>query len=407
MRRRKISTLMIAMLFIACASLSALSFSTRLIGVTTHPDFWLGVFPSSVRCYLGLDGIELLSGRVTEVGATIATGTIARMLSQDPETGQIISDTSPDYLRGNRYYDVMYAAWKIGIAQGMGWSDLADYDLMTLRFTFDGRWEVALDPLMQVQSRTGYPFRNIPAFANAVPGEVLPGTPDLSGNRHLISTSLDLYGKLSDQLFEVGVLEGLSMEFKLVWAPAFLNFSRSSGGYSEYWKIWLFADYAKNLFQKTDSNGNNLWSFGVSNEFEMRILGGKYIPEYARTMNSHIWWYEPENMTITLKDTIRLNYYGRQFLGDCIPYIYLFMDVNYSGGKLYNYKAEKFTSVWEASAGLHVELQLFGFIHIYYEIGGIFLYTGDNQAYSAGYRSSDTVRITVAFPAEEGADWST
>lgn len=407
MRRKKLFTLITVMLFIACASLSALSFSSSLLGVTTHPDFWLGVFPTSVRCYIGLDGIELLTDRVTQVGAEIATGTIARMLSQDPETGQIISESSPDYLRSNRYYDVMYAAWKVGIAQGMGWSDLADYDLMTLRFTFDGRWEVALDPLMQVLSRTGYPFRDIPAFAGAVQGQVLSGTPDLSGNRHLMSTSLDLYGKLSDQLFKVGALDGLSLEFKLVWAPAFLNFSRKSGGYAEYWKIWLYADYAKNLYQKTDSAGNNLWSVGVSDEFEMRILGGKYIPEYARTMNSHIWWYEPENMTFTVKNTIRLNYYGRQFLGDCIPYVYLFMDMNYSGGKIYNYEAEKVTSVWEGSAGLHVELQLFGFVHIYYEFGGIFLYNGDNQAYRTGYRSSDTVRITIAFPASEGADWST
>ena len=407
MGRKRLFTLIVVMLVSACVSLSALSFKTELINVTTHPDFWLGVFPTSVRCYVGLEGVELLPGRVTQIGAAMDTGTIARTLSQDPETGQIITESSPDYLKGNRYYDVMYAAWKVGIAQGMGWSELSDYDLMTLRFTFNGRWEVALDPLMQVLSRTGYPFRNIPAFANAVPGEVLAGTPDLSGNRHLLSTSFELYGKLSDQLFKVGILDGLSMEFKLVWAPEFLNFTRSEGGFAEYWKTWIYADYGKTLYQKTDDNGNNLWSFGISDEFEMRIMGGKYIPEYARTMSSHIWWYEPENMTFTAKNSIKLNYYGRQFFGDCVPYIYLFMDMNFSGGMLYNYKSEKVASVWEGSAGLHVELQLFGFIHIYYEIGGIFLYTGDNQAYRTGYRSSDTVRISIAFPASDGADWST
>ena len=90
----------------ACASLSALTFSTRLTGVTTHPDFWLGLFPSSVRCYAGIDGFQFVPGRITEVGMEIATGTIARTLSQDPETGQIIRDSSPEVLKNNRYYDV-------------------------------------------------------------------------------------------------------------------------------------------------------------------------------------------------------------------------------------------------------------------------------------------------------------
>ena len=107
MRRKKFSTLVLVMLLAACASLSAITFNTELIGVTTHPDFWLGVFPTSVRCYLGIEGFEFRPGRVTQVGAAMETGTIARMLSQDPETGQIISDSSPDYLKGNRYYDVM------------------------------------------------------------------------------------------------------------------------------------------------------------------------------------------------------------------------------------------------------------------------------------------------------------
>lgn len=337
----------------------------------------------------------------------IATGTIARTLSQDPETGQIIRDSSPEVLKNNRYYDVTYAAWKIGIAQGLGWSDSTDYDLLTLRLTYDGQWEVALDPLMQVQSRMGYPFRTIPAFVSAVPGQVLEGTPDLSGNRQFLSTSIDLYGKFSDQLFKVGLLDGLSLEFKIVWAPAFLTFSKAYGGYSDYWKVWIYAEYAKMIYQKTDPNGENRWSVGVTDEMEMRILGGDYVPEYARTMKSQIWWYEPENMTFIARNTLRLNYYGQQFFGNCIPYIYMFLDFNFSGGKLNNCKAEKIDSVWEGSMGLHVELQLFEFFHIYYEIGRIFLYTGDNQAYKEGFRSSETVRVTFSLPGVGGgADWS-
>ena len=167
MRRglRKTITIL-TLLLILPAAVFSLSFTTRLTGITTHPEFWLGMFPSSVRCFMGINELELIPGRVTEAGMEIATGTIARTISQDPVTGAIINDSSAAELKNNRYYDVTYAAWKIGLAQGLGWSRASDYDLLTLRFTLDGQWEVALDPLMQI-TRTGYPFRNIPAFSGA------------------------------------------------------------------------------------------------------------------------------------------------------------------------------------------------------------------------------------------------
>ena len=406
MRRglRKTITIL-ALLLILPAAVFSLSFTTRLTGITTHPEFWLGMFPSSVRCFMGINELELIPGRVTEAGMEIATGTIARTISQDPVTGAIINDSSAAELKNNRYYDVTYAAWKIGLAQGLGWSRASDYDLLTLRFTLDGQWEVALDPLMQI-TRTGYPFRNIPAFSGATGGQVLPGTPDLSGNRTLLSTSFDLYGKISDQFFKVGILDGLSMEFKVVWAPSFMTFSKGYGGFADYWKIWTYAEYSKMIHTKTMADGTNKWSLGVSDTFEMRILGGKQVPEYAKTLKSPTWWYEPENMTFLAKNTLRLNYYGQQFFGNCIPYIYLFLDMNYSGGRLNNSVAEYVASVWEGSVGLHIELQMFGTLHIYYEIGRLFMYTGEDLAYKPGMRASQSLRITFSLPYREGADWS-
>ena len=407
MRRGVRKTIFIlALLVFLPVSIFSLTFSTRLTGITTHPEFWLGMFPSSVRCFMGVDGLELIPGRVTEAGAEIATGTIARKISQNPVDGAIIKNSSSDDLKNNRYYDVSYAAWKIGLAQGLGWSNASDYDLLSLRFTYDGQWEVALDPLMQI-TRTGYPFRNITAYSEAVGGQVLPGTPDLSGNRQLLSTSFNLYGKVSDQLFKVGILDGLSVEFKLMWAPSFLTFSKNwGGGFADFWKVWTYSEYAKMIHQKTLPDGSNKWSLGVSDSFEMRVLGGKQVPEYAKTLKSNIWWYEPENMTFLAKNTLKLNYYGQQFFGNCIPYIYLFMDWNYSGGKLNNSLEDYMASVWEGSAGIHIELQLFGTLHIYYEFGGIFLYTGKDQAYTKGFQPSQGLRVTFSLPHYDGVDWS-
>lgn len=405
MRRifRKTAILILLMVLLPSAAF-AFGFTTRLTGVTTHPEFWLGMFPSSVRCFIGIDGLEFLSERGTEVGAEIATGTIARTLSQDPVSGQVISRSSDSTLKNNRYYDVMYASWKMGLAQGLGWSELSNSDLMTLRFTLDGQWEVAIDPLMQI-NRTGYPFRDIPAYAGAVGGSVLQGTPDLSGNRQLLSLSFDLYGKLNDQLFTIGGLNGVSLEFKFVWAPEFLSFTKKYGGTADFWKFWVYSDFSKLMYQAVDEKGNNKWSIGFSDEFEMRVLGGKHVPEYAKTLKSDIWWYEPENMTFLARNTLRLNYYGQQFMGNCIPYMYLFLDVSYSGGKLNNSTEWNLDSVWEGSAGLHIELQLFGAFHIYYEIGRIFLYTGDNQAYTPRFKTS-ALRVSVSLTQLDGVNWS-
>ena len=86
--------------------------------------------------------------------------------------------------------------------------------------------------------------------------------------------------------------------------------------------------------------------------------------------------------------------------------VFLAMNVMFSGGKLNNYTLdEKIASVWEGSFGCHVELQLFSMFHIYYEIGRVFMYTGDKEGVK-GLQYSKTVRITVSLPGGDGADWS-
>ena len=143
MKRGVVKTFIILFLMaLLPVSVFSLTFDTRLTGMTTHPEFWLGMFPSSVRCFMGVEGLELIKGRVTEAGVEIATGTIARKISQNPVDGAIIKNDSADALKNNRYYDVSYASWKIGLAQGLGWSKASDYDLLSLRFTYDGQWEV-------------------------------------------------------------------------------------------------------------------------------------------------------------------------------------------------------------------------------------------------------------------------
>ena len=386
------------------SSLFALSFTSRLTGVTTHPDFWAGVFPSSVRSYIGLDGITLLEGRKTEVGAEIATGTLARTITQNPLTGKPLSSSDSDIL-SNSSYDVLYASWKAGIAQGLGYSEQANSDLITLRLSLDGEWEVAMDPLMQSENRTGYPF-SLSKYFDTDSDTILQGTPDLSHNRQLLSLSFDLYGKLNHLLLKTGRTSGIATEFKFVWAPKFLNLSKKDGGVADFWKIWFYAKSGWNIHQAVDEKGLNLWSVGLTDEFEMRIFGGEHIPEYAKTLKVQVWWVEPENMTFMARNVLKLEYYGQQFFGSCIPYVYGFLDLCYSGGRINNVANGELGSVWAGTAGFHIELQLFGVAHIYYEIGQVFLYTGDNSAYSRGFKSSSTIRVSISFAGGSDIDWS-
>ena len=400
-----------AILFLIIINLAscvfALSFTSRLTGVTTHPDFWAGVFPSSVRSYIGLDGINLIEGRKTEVGAEIATGTLARTITQNPLTGATLGSLDSK-ISENASYDVLYASWKAGIAQGIGWSEQANNDLLTLRLSLDGQWEVAMDPLMQSVNRTGHPFSVLEEFNpdGEYYGSILQGTPDLSHNRQLLSLSFDLYGKLNQLLLKTGKTSGIATEFKFVWAPSFLNLSKNTGGVADFWKIWLYANGGLNIHQAVDENGLNLWSVGLSDEFEMRIFGGNHIPEYAKTLKGQIWWVAPENMTFMARNVLKLDYYGQQFFGSCIPYVYVFLDMCYSGGQINNYSGGDLGSVWAGTVGLHIELQLFGVAHIYYELGQVFLYTGANSDYAPGYRTSDTIRVSISFTGGSDIDWS-
>jgi len=403
------------LLFGTTASVFGLSFTSRLTGVTTHPDFWAGVFPSSVRSFIGLDGIALFKGRTTEIGAEIATGTLARTMTVNPLTGKALGNSDEtanedETILNNSYYDVMYASWKAGVAQGLGWSDQAQTDFLTLRFSLDGQWEVALDPLMQSANRTGKPFSTLDIFSQdgSNYGALLTGTPDLTGDRRLLSLSFDVYGKINYLLLKTASTSGIALEFKFTWAPTYLNFSKDTGGVADFWKFWFYGEGGLMLYQAVNEKGMNKWSLGLTDEFEIRVFGGEHIPEYARTLKGRTWWYEPENMTFMARNVIKLDYYGQQFFGSCIPYVYTFFDLCYLGGQAFNVTEPREGIIWSGSTGVHFELQLFGFVHMYYEIGQILFYTGENKAYSPGFRVSNTIRISVSVSGGSGdIDWST
>lgn len=386
--RRVISVFLV--LFLCLGGICALDVSTRVTELKTHPDFWAGVFPTDVSYRITLSGFEFIQDRITDIGLELSTGTTARVLTRNPLTGLPTGE--------KKAFDAMYAAWRIGVQQGLWHSEKTGKDLVTFDAAFEGRWEMTMDPLLQTGSRTGHLFSE-PEF-NLVSFMELKGAPDLSGDRQLFAMGFRAAGKFNDYILKTANTNGVKAEFEMEWFPKSMNISSDTGGVVDFFRLWLFADYAKMFFRKADDEGKNLYSMGMTSDLEMRVLAGSAVPKYAERLKGSIWWYEPENSTFLIRNTTKLNYYGEQFLGACVPRAYAFLDLSYTGGKLNNCIDKSLSSILTGSAGLHLELQVYEVLEIYYELGYVFLYTGENPDSFIGYRplnkADNTIKVKVS-----------
>ncbi len=384
------------MLF-ALASACALDFYTEIRDVKMHPDFWAGVFPTSVSYAAGLDGVELLEGRETKLFVELGSGTLAREFARDPLTGEPFSKTQSsylDYLKKHPFYDVLYASWTVEFDQGLVRPGKSSRDFLTMGLALDGRWEIAVNPILQTPARSGYPFLNEPFKDSNMEYVKTPGTPDVSGNHQLIYMDLRFSGVLNDLLLRTGSREGVKTEFEVVWAPGLLNLTRKEGGMAEFFRVWVYANAGHMFLEKKNEDGLNDFSLGVSADAEFRYLNGEYVPEYAEKLKGSIWFYSPESMNFLFRGTGKLDLYGPQFLGTCIPRIYTFIDYSRSWGKYNNCPDLPEEMVETGSFGFHFEIKLFNALAIYYEIGEIFYYTGDDGSVN-GWKHSDGLKISM------------
>lgn len=403
------------LLLIIPMTLGALGIETRVTGITMQPDFWEGVFPSGVSYMYEVSGLELIPGRDTSLGLELETGTLARHFTRIPETGRLLStepypDFSPEgdpiyvdeqqrlaYEYNN--YDTLYAGFNLLLRQGFLESRLGG-DMVTVTAGLKGRWEISLNPILDFGTRSGYPFYLYPAFYDDLDYNVLPGTPDLSGNRQLVDIAFVLGGSFKSLLTRIAGSDGADVNVELMYSPKFTNLTKANGGRSDFFKVLLNSTEAFMLFSKTDEKNENLWSVGVSNSIAFRYLTGTNVPVYAEELNLPLGWYTPENTRFMVEDIIKLEYYGRQFFKYFVPKASLFLDLSYNWGKLNNVKEGEVSATeldtFCASAGVHVELLVAGKLSIYYEIGRVFAYTGPNADYYIGFRSSDHIKFSLS-----------
>ena len=381
-------------------SLFSIGIETSVVSVDIHPDFWAGLFPSSVTYMVSVADLNFLPPANTSLGLQLSTGTEARKFTNDPISGthfKSLSETEEEYLKyliEHPDYDTMYALWNLGLTQGFFRAPNEKQDLITLSLNFTGHWEVALNPILQTGNRTGYPF-NLDIFTDIQNQQQFYGTPDLAGDRQLLDMGFSFSGKINDKIHKTANDSGIYVEFEAIWMPKVFNLTSKRAGKSDYFKFWAYTSLSLMLFSKKD-NDENIFGFGVTTDIEFRYLYGNSIPKYAEQLKATTWYYEPENTEYLIRNTTKFYYYGQQFFKSWVPKAYIFFDFSHTWGKNNNTPQLSYSNTWTGSAGLHIELEVFNTFSIYYEIGKLFLYTGSNPEYFKGFFSSETLKLGVS-----------
>jgi len=385
---------------------------TKIEKVDTHPDFWKGIFPTDVSYMFYLKDMELVPDRITDIGVVLSTAISANQITADPATGIPYSKNATGITEpSDTDYDIAAASWSLLFSQGFGNSSIPKKDLFTVSASFDGEWERALNPILQLEGRDGYPFDDgatgvfSTSFTDAQNDNytTLTGTPDLSGDRQLLAMSFNAGFEYNNLVRESVDQKGIYISTKFSWAPE--KMCSIFDGRAAFFKISSLLESGLTIYQSKDSRGFNNFSLLLSNESELRILTGSKVPKYAEELLTTIWNFEAPNSTFLVHDCVKLVYYGEQFFGGgFVPKVYLFLDMSYSGGKINNldassaesYGVDLFDNVWTGSYGLHFELQIFESLHVYYELGYVFLAEGGTGDYQEGFNASEPVKIMIS-----------
>lgn len=369
----------------------ALDFTTDITEFKMHPDFWAGFLPSYIAYKFNLNLFQFIPQRNTEVSVTLSTGIMPRTITQNPLNGDPLWIWKEQNALGNAAgtsalieapYDTMAGGWSIRFGQGFGESVEPKKDMVDVWISFDGQWEKALNPILQL-NRAGHPFDE-PVFDDTVVNDVIinankiTGTPDLAGDQEMLSMSFNIGADFNMLNAKTARLHGLNVATKFTWAPAKLGSFFS--GKADYIRLWLRANAGYTLFEDTDSSGYVRWSLVIDDQMEIRVLSGSAVPKFAETTSNTVWGLTPDNMTFFGRNSLKLHYYGQQFLkGLCVPSAYIFIDLGYTGGYLNNSAKGIKSSFWTGSAGINLDLQMFEILHIYYELGYIFLPGNDES----------------------------
>ncbi|MCR5732574.1 MAG: hypothetical protein K6G51_06530 [Sphaerochaetaceae bacterium] len=328
-----------------------------------HPEVFKGFCPTYILAGAGYDFKPIIEGNKTELQLLVGIGYQQRMLWQDKDTGEVITDNPI-------VYDTVRSDIQLRFKQGFGKSRVNNKDLITLTLAGEVKAESNVDSIVKGEMRSYYKSHEIQSLDGYI-GSNYSGSifPDLNGDRKYLGTYFSLQMKYDQMDDRKTASDGFLFTVDLRKAPTFINNS------SDFNNVRLNAVLSKTVYEKL-SNGKNVFSVTVIDRANLTYLGGNKIPvavQETASLGRLVRGYNPFSYGTELA---MVNNFDIRLAGPdmgvkgIFPRINLFFDIGYGRGKYYN------TSITGdnllSSCGAQFTISFFDFMDLGYQVAYLF-----------------------------------
>ncbi len=376
MQRRAILTaIAIALLLLPAAADPSYSLSAYISGVSQGVDgIGFGLFP--IGTTFGFERLfPLVPGeRDAEFQVEMSFAFNNRTIDTnfDYSTGlPIWFDRRISRLPAATYFNPR-ASIDVYLDQGFGDNPLyADGSLVNFRIGFNARYSMALERVDLSKAGNDDEPLFVDNGGNPRPpfDGRLPAYPWLEGNRQTYTDYLylDAYLNLDrDTPTDAETEHGLSLDLSFDYGPRWLFNESPSRIQSDFYRLEAYLEEKMELFTVYQDNGWNWVNMYIGHSNTFRYTGGDVIPENM---------LPDDRLRAMIADRIWLHFTGPQFLaGDCFAFIELNLyNTLMFGGIANEIGSSSFALELQSSLSARVQVRLFGFIRLEYQVGYDFI----------------------------------
>lgn len=378
------------LLFVILFSSFSVSFAPSVFDLDTDARFSGGFFPLSGKLKYSTEIIEMLPSYPLNLSLTFHTGLKHRVLIQNPDTGELLDQSSYNS-ESARNYQVQYIYMVLDLNQALFKVNYLDSDILRLRFGIEANFEGAYERIGWMtkngeEESTFYNSDFTPRYTSFEKVRELRGLRGVnSGYRQLTHTGL--MAEVSFNYYDETRMKknGIWGDLSLHYLPSFFPFHDSLG--SSYFTIKANGGLSLNLLEvkqfsiKMDSEVLDMFSINFETEFHLRGVWGKYIPQYA--LEYDMWNTHISNTEYLIANKTKLMLLGPQILEDVYPLVSLFSDIAFSFGRVAN---TSFTNCsLSGSIGLEATFNIFDTLYLYASAGYVY---SSSYVYDKGFKWS-------------------
>lgn len=255
--------------------------------------------------------------------------------------------------------------------QGFGDNPLyADGSLVNLRLGFNARYSMALERVDLSKAGNEDPPLFVDWSGNPKPpfDGSLPAYPWLEGNRRVYTDYLYFNAYLNldrDTPTDAEAEHGLGLDLTFEYGPKWF-FNSLSGVQSDFWRAGLYLEEKMELFTVYQDNGWNWVNMYIGHSNTLRYTGGAVVP---------VNMLPEDRLRALVSDRIWIHFTGPQFLaGDCFAFIELNLYNTLMFGSVANGSGPaSFSIELQSSFSACIQVRLFGFIRLEYQVGYDFI----------------------------------